>query len=76
MAAEVHEDETRISKDVLRQLLSGVRSFLVPKEGETLHDTLRQIRENLGADQVAYVQLSIALYVFPNAVWSRLRLTA
>ncbi|KAH7696621.1 Neuronal symmetry protein 1 [Aphelenchoides avenae] len=74
LLAEVHEDEARITKDVLRQLLSGVRSFLVPKEGESLHDTLRQIREDLGSDQVAYVQLSIALYVFPNAVQPLLKL--
>lgn len=68
LQGEIREDEIRIGKPELHDLLVGIRAFFVPKENESLHTSLEHIQHQLASDQSAYFQLITALYVFPSAV--------
>lgn len=68
LQGEMREDEMRIGRMELHDLLVGIRAFFVPKENESLHSSLEKIQHQLASDQAAYFQLIMALYVFPSAV--------
>lgn len=69
LQGEMREDEIRIGKTELHDLLVGIRAFFVPRDNESLHTSLEKIQHQLAADQTAYFQLIMALYVFPSAVY-------
>ncbi|KAI6239936.1 Mitogen-activated protein kinase kinase kinase [Aphelenchoides fujianensis] len=74
LQCEVREDELRIGTEQLHDLLVGIRAFFVPKEDESLQFSLEKLQQQFAADQAAYFQLIVALYVFPNAVQPSLKM--
>ncbi|KAI1728279.1 protein kinase domain-containing protein [Ditylenchus destructor] len=81
--AEIHDDEiVLINRDMMRQLLNGLRVYLVPNNKETapgcdsLQSTIRQICREISPNNepMPISQLMLALYVFPNAVQPSLKL--
>uniref|UniRef100_A0A915EMA4 MAP3K HisK-N-like globin domain-containing protein n=1 Tax=Ditylenchus dipsaci TaxID=166011 RepID=A0A915EMA4_9BILA len=81
--AETRDEELLITKDTMRQLLTGLRAFLVPprlpnKENacDSLQATIRQISREISPNNepMPISQLMLALYIFPNAVQPSLKL--
>lgn len=67
---EMRDEEVLITRETMRQLLSGLRTSLTVKEHDGLPAAIRAICRDVNPRHETWPinQLMVALYIFPNSV--------
>ena len=66
-------DSSTLTEETLKNLLKGLKNYILDKESEALSKVLQEVEDELPHDHSEINQLTIALYLFPSSIQPALK---